>query len=499
MLVITRETVLFINVRQSIMQSHFYRSRISTKTCLFTSVPENFRNEASFRELFAGVRQVWIQPNVKELNTIVENRDKAVNKLEAAENKLCINLVKKNKKAEKKAAKEAKKNGGNGDANADIPLTNSNNGEHAHIEIPKKERPTHRLRFLIGKKVDTIDWARPEVQKLNAEIDAESTKIANADKVPAVFVEFDDMESAQAAFRQLNSDRKRKITPKVMGVQPEDVIWKNLSNNNTKIRLLSIACNTFVTVLVIFWAIPVAFVGALSNIKTLEQYAFLSWLTYLPTVLQGLVSGLLPSVLLAVLMALVPIVLRKLAGLFCPTRSTVELKTQSWYFAFQVVDVFLVTTFASGATAVASQIVSDPSTAPTLLAQNLPKASNFYTAYFVVTMLQQAAMVVLNVAPLLFAIILSKLLDKTPRKVYNRYTTLIGLGWGSVYPAFVMLGCIGRFPRSRHFVNRILTFHHSYCLLLHCSFAAWIRHHRLRSVVHRIPLPTFLCHRQQVD
>jgi hypothetical protein len=102
--------------------------------------------------------------------------------------------------------------------------------------------------------------------------------------------------------------------------------------------------------MIIFWAIPVAFVGALSNINYLtNKVHFLSFINKIPTVILGLVTGLLPTILLAVLMAVVPIfcgLLAKLAGE--PTMSAIELKTQTWYFAFQVVQVFLITTFASG-------------------------------------------------------------------------------------------------------------------------------------------------------
>ena len=53
------------------------------------------------------------------------------------------------------------------------------------------------------------------------------------------------------------------------------------------------------------------------------------------------------------------------------------------YMAFQVIQVFLVTTFASGAASVVTQIIDNPSSATTLLAENLPKASNFYISYFI--------------------------------------------------------------------------------------------------------------------
>ena len=63
-----------------------------------------------------------------------------------------------------------------------------------------------------------------------------------------------------------------------------------------------------------------------------------------------LASGLLPVVLLAVLMALLPIILRAMAKLGGdPTKSAVELTVQNTYFAFQVVQVFLVATLGKHA------------------------------------------------------------------------------------------------------------------------------------------------------
>lgn len=143
-------------------------------------------------------------------------------------------------------------------------------------------------------------------------------------------------------------------------------------------------------------------------------------------------------------MALVPIICNIMAKLFEPTHGAVQMKVQGWYFPFQVIQVFLVTTFASGAASVVSSIVNNPAQAPALLAQNLPKASNFYLAYFVLFGLNTAAMQFLNVVPLLFVLFLGKILDKTPRKMYNRYANLAGLGWGSLYPKFTNLGVIGK-------------------------------------------------------
>lgn len=144
-------------------------------------------------------------------------------------------------------------------------------------------------------------------------------------------------------------------------------------------------------------------------------------------------------------MALVPIVCRLMAKLGGEvTTPNIELKCQSWYFAFQVIQVFLVTTFSSGASSVVSEIINDPSSATTLLATSLPKASNFYISYIIVQGLGIAAGNLLNIGALAMLTVVGKFLDKTPRKMFKRYITLAGLGWGSLYPKFANLGVIGK-------------------------------------------------------
>jgi hypothetical protein len=124
------------------------------------------------------------------------------------------------------------------------------------------------------------------------------------------------------------------------------------------------------------------------------------------------------------------------------TLSAVELRCQHWYMAFQVVQVFLVTTLASGATSVVTKIINDPGSATTLLAENLPKASNFYISYIIVQGLGIAAGNLLNIGALVMLTLVGKFLDSSPRKLFKRYITLAGLGWGTLYPQFGNLGII---------------------------------------------------------
>lgn len=150
--------------------------------------------------------------------------------------------------------------------------------------------------------------------------------------------------------------------------------------------------------------------------------------------------------LLAVLMSLVPIIMRLLARLSgSASRAEVELKTQNYYFWFNVIQVFLITTFTSAASSVVAQIITNPSSAVTLLAENLPKASNFYINYFVLYGVAVSAKTVAQVVALAISLLLSKFLDTTPRKRFERYTKVSSLDWGSTYPVYCNLGVIGKF------------------------------------------------------
>ena len=131
-----------------------------------------------------------------------------------------------------------------------------------------------------------------------------------------------------------------------------------------------------------------------------------------------------------------------------PSQAAIELTTQNFYFGFQVVQVFLVVTLTSAASSTATKIVEDPMQAPNLLATNLPKSSNFYISYIVLQGLSFSSGALLQIGGLIIGKILGKLLDSTPRKMYTRWSSLAGLGWGTVFPAVTLLAVIGKLYKS---------------------------------------------------
>ncbi|KAI2714964.1 hypothetical protein CBS147354_7213 [Penicillium roqueforti] len=437
---ITREHLFYINLRQAYLFSPANASRISSRTVLFTAVTQDLLNKEKLRTMFGRdkVKNVWIATDTKELEEKVKDRDAAAMKLEGAETKLIVLANKTRSKALKKKGSAENPETDIGDGQFD-----DESGSVAARWVEAKKRPTHRLTMLIGKKVDTINWARSEIERLSPEIEelqaqhrAGETKL-----VSSVFVEFYHQSDAQSSFQSVAHSLPLHMSPRYIGLDPTQVIWSNLRIKWWERLGRYAATMSFVCAMIIFWAIPTAVVGAISNIDSLTKIVpFLKFIDSVPSWIKGVITGLLPTVMMAVLLALVPIILRLMAKFGgAPSLPAVELTVQNWFFAFQVVQVFLVVTVASSATSVVSSIIDKPSSAASLLAQKIPTASNFYISYIILQGLSFSAGALLQIVGLILGKILGRLLDSTPRKMYTRWSSLAGLGWGTVYPAFTLL------------------------------------------------------------
>jgi calcium permeable stress-gated cation channel len=304
---ITRESIFYINLRQAYLMSPLYAKRISSRTVLFTSVPKEYLNEAKLRSMLGEhVVRIWIPTNTKDLDDIVGERDKTAMKLEAAETKLIKLANAARLKAIKKGTIRAEDTTG-------ITGDGAESGSIAGRWISQKQRPTHRLKPIIGRKVDTISWARAELPRLINETETEQRKhrAREVDILSSVFVEFDSLPEAQAAYQSLTHHQALHMAPRYTGMTPGEIIWSNLRIAWWE-RVMRFTATTAATVaVIIFWSIPVAIVASFSNINYLiDSFTWLEFLRKIPPVIFGVVSGLLPVVLLVVLMILLPIFLR---------------------------------------------------------------------------------------------------------------------------------------------------------------------------------------------
>ncbi|KAI0642619.1 DUF221-domain-containing protein [Trametes meyenii] len=485
----------FVTTRQKWLIEPENAASAMASTVLITGVPRNYLTEKALFNLFShlpgGVQKVWLNRDLKEMPDLYERRQNAAKKLESTETTLLNTAVKLHNKQQKANAKASGKTT-TGDSrkstdNDGRPLTepsiiDAEQGEITLAEklVPKNKRPTHRLPPfswmpfalpLMGKKVDSIEWARQELAETNEALRTARRTLARdvaattnlpepatnhpdalgatgapgtAQTYPplnSAFVLFNNQIAAHMAAQALTHHMPYRMAAKSVGVAPEDVVWSNLNMNPYEARVRTAFSWAITIGLVIVWAIPVAFIGAVSNIHSLcSTYGWLAWICDLPPVIVGIISGILPPALLAVLNMLLPIILRLLARFQGVTqRTTIELSLMTRYFIFQVVNSFLVVTLSSGIIAALPDLVNNPGSIPSLLAKNLPKASNFFLTYIVLQGLSGTAAGFLQVVPLVLYYVKLFILGSTPRSIYAIKYTLRSVSWGTLFPAITLL------------------------------------------------------------
>lgn len=306
--VVTRESLYYANLRQAYLNSPAYATRISSRTVLFMSVPDAYKNEKRLRQVFGDtITRIWITSDCKQLAKLVDERDKLAFKLETAETK----LIRRANKVRQKALK-------NGEFSSDTCLDcESSNPAWSH----KVKRPTHRLKFLFGEKVDSIRWYREQLVKVTKEVEVLQRKHQDGDakKLSAMFVEFGSQSDAQIALQTLSHHQPFHMTPRFIGVAPNDVVWSALNLSWWQRIIRKFAVQGGLAALVIFWSFPAAIVGTISNITYLSKILpFLKFILKLPDFVKGAIEGLLPSAALVALMSLVPIICR---SEYCPSIS----------------------------------------------------------------------------------------------------------------------------------------------------------------------------------
>ena len=299
---------------------------------------------------------------------------------------------------------------------------------------------------LIGKKVDTIDYCRKEVARLNVEIEQDQREPEKFPLMNSAFVQFNHQVAAHMACQAVSHHVPNQMAPRLVEISPDDVLWDNMSITWWERYLRSATVIALIAGLIIGWAFPVTFTGLLSQVHYLTtKYTWLAWLGRAPTWVFSIIQGILPQVLLAILLALLPVILRLLAkNSGVQTGMAVELVVQDYYFFFLFVQVFLVVSISSGITTVLAQITNSPSSIPSILAGNLPKAANYFFSYLLLQALSVSAGALVQVMGLIGWFVLAPILDNTARQKWARQINLPQMQWGTFFPIYTNLGAIGK-------------------------------------------------------
>ncbi|WPK26536.1 hypothetical protein PUMCH_003893 [Australozyma saopauloensis] len=447
--VIYRELYFYNSLRTAVMTSPLYASKLSSRTVLFQSVPDSWLDEKQFFKLFNGVKRIYVTRNVRKLVLKVNKRQALAMQLEAATTKLLKTGIKNKSKADKKANKEKKYKNKTLEVDDTAKLIQEFELLDATVKgidhwVPEEKRPRQREGGLFSKKIDTIEYCRKELKTLDDEIYTLQKRYRKFHPKNSIFVEFEDQYSAEIAHQCVLNHSPFTMTPSYIGVEPSDIDWMNMRLFWWEKIVRNVIAIAVVCVLVIFWATPVAFVGMISNINYItEKIHFLSFIKKTPKWLLGFITGLLPTVLLALLLTLLPMFIRamaKTAG--APSYQERERFTHNAYFFFLFVNSFLITALASSAVATIQSIIDNPASVLSILADNLPKSSNFYISYLLLQAFTIAGGSLLQVVGLVLYFVLGAAFDTTLRKKWDRFSVLGSLDWGTTFPIFINLVCI---------------------------------------------------------
>lgn len=309
--------------------------------------------------------------------------------------------------------------------------------------------------WLMGKKVDTIDHCRKEVARLNLEIEIDQQ---NPEKFPlmnSAFIQFNHQVAAHMACQTVSHHVPKQMAPRIVEISPDDVIWDNMSIKWWERYLRTFGILALVCGMVIGWAFPVAFTGLLSQLSYLEDtFPWLSWIDTLPDWFVSAIQGILPALFLAILMAILPLILRFLSRAQGQhTGMAVELTVQNHYFAFLFVQLFLVVAISSSFSTVINN-VTDVTSWPELLAQNIPSSSNYFFSYMILQAMSVSAGALVQIFGLVSWFILAPMLDTTARTKWARTTNLNQMQWGTFFPVYTTLASIGKSP-FQHYIRKL--------------------------------------------
>ncbi|KAF2502267.1 DUF221-domain-containing protein [Lophium mytilinum] len=320
--------------------------------------------------------------------------------------------------------------------------------------IKEKDRDTMRLPLLdkswfpalplVGKKVDTIYHCRKELARLNYEIEQDQ---ANPEKYPlmnSAFIQFNHQVGAHMACQSLSHHIPRQMAPRTVEVNPNYVLWDNLSIKWWERYLRTGSVVAAIAGLVILWGFPVSFTALVSQISYLTGLLhWLNWINDLPGWVINLIQGVLPPAFMAILFAILPLLMRFLAGFSgVATAGERELRVQSFYFAFVFIQLFLVVSISAGITRTIRNIINNPVSIPGTLATNLPGASTYFFSYMILQALSISSGTLLQIGRVVM-MLLTGFLDTTARQKVQRVLGGSTVNWGTFIPVYTNFGAIG--------------------------------------------------------
>lgn len=388
--------------------------------------------QGTIAELNAGgsaVTDVWLSKKVKPLEKVYDSRNKECTRLEGGVGKLLKKALKNERKGKTPAAKGQ---------------FNEESGSLPDRYVLPKKQPKWKQGFLglFGNKLN-LQTSPVWIKEKNDEI--ERMRQEEYPDGNVAFVRFQTQDQAHYFARNVKKGNKRlKLLETSIEMYPDDIIWNNVGISGAQRKARAAVSWALTIGLIIIWAIPVAFVGMVSNIDAMcKQASWLAWICKLPGAALGIIKGVLPAALMAVLYMLLPIVLRMMIKQEGRIRSSeVELRLFSRYWLFWVIHGFLIVTLASGLISALSDIGGTMNDIPEMLSSKLPNASIYFLTYVLTANWAGAAKSFARIMPFIMYQLRGILAGGTPRKAFQQKYKLDSFQWSTVWPTLCLTICV---------------------------------------------------------
>jgi len=260
--------------------------------------------------------------------------------------------------------------------------------ESVYNQDPDAEPPKTKTMPIVGAKVEAIPYFAEQILVLRQSLEEQRKAYGISRPLRRAFVTFDSLAAAAKARRD---PRLRAWLPAPAGPEPRDLLWPNVRGNSRGSARASCLCGAASRVVVflllffiiVLWAIPIAATQALANLEDLAaKFTWLQWVLELPKSVVSILQGLLPAVALAVLNALVVPIFTELAmSGGTENRNGIQRSLMKSYYAFLMVNSFIVVLVSGSLLNQLVAIMQDPSKVLPLLGESLPKVGNFFLSF----------------------------------------------------------------------------------------------------------------------
>eukprot|EP00898_Chlorokybus_atmophyticus_P005530 jgi/Chlat1/5979/Chrsp4S06187 len=224
-------------------------------------------------------------------------------------------------------------------------------------------RPTHRVGFLglWGPRLDSVAFYSAQLQVLEEQIQAESTRGVMAERTPSAVVVFRTRASATIA--------------------RQDVNWARLRLGSTELTVRRALVAAAMFFLVVFFFVPVGIISGLAQIRYLQRLPVIKRLVAVPFI-RALLEGFLPSVALLLVLSMMPPLTLALSSMQGPiSKSRMHRAAVSKFFLILVCNVFLGYTIGGTLWGQLQAILDHPRRAVEILGASVPSTATFFLTF----------------------------------------------------------------------------------------------------------------------